>query len=184
MPEPSSTQHQIKEVLAFPATADKRRAVDRQGTRNDAAVNKYGVAVAAGTTTTLIVRNEDAEYYRDALRFGYTLDLYDSTYTVKATGTAKTVSSVTNNLVTDQSTVTFAVAAAGATAAGDFFVRAGAFPDGRSYQSVERLDERLNDVAPYNVAIAGAQRLLDMNANDKEYAMRMLDDRPSGVAEA
>lgn len=181
MPEPSSTQHQLKEVLEFPATTDKRRAVDWP-TRNDAAVNKYGTAVAAGTTTTLIVRNEDAEYYRDALRFGYTLDLYDSTYTVKATGTGKTVSSITNNAVTGQSTVTFAVAAAGATAAGDFFVRAGAFPDGRSYQSIERIDARLAAFAPYTGA-AGAQRLLDMTANDKLYALRMIDDRPSGVPE-
>lgn len=183
MPEPSSTQHQLKEVLPFPTATDKRRAVDRRDTRNDAAVNKYGTGVAAGTTTTLIVRNEDAEYYREAQRLAYTLDLYDNTYTVKATGTGKTVTGVTNNAVTDQSTVTFTAAAAGATAAGDFFVRAGAFPDGRSYQSIERLDERLNDVAPFTGA-GGAIRLLDMTANDKEYAARMLDDRPSGIAEA
>lgn len=181
MPEPSSTQSQIKEVLEFPSTADKRRAVDRGESRNDAAVNKYGTAVAAGTTVTLIVLNEDAEFYMEAQRLGHTLDLYDSTYTVKATGTGKTVTSVTHNAVTDRSTVTFTVAAAGATAAGDFFVRAGAFPDGRSYQSIERLDARLASFAPYTGA-AGAQRLLNMTANDKKYALRMIDDRASGVA--
>lgn len=183
MAEPSSTQHQIKEVISFPNTADKRRAVDRRDTRNDAAVNKYGTAVAAGTTTTLIVLNEDAEYYRDALRFGYTLDLFDSGYIPKATGTGKTVSTVTNNLVTGQSTVTFSPAAAGATVAGDFFVRAGSVPDARNYEGIDRLDDRLNDFAPFTGA-AGAVRLLDMNSNDKQYALRMIDDRPSGVAEA
>lgn len=183
MPEPSSTQHQIKSSIGFPSSTDKRRSVDRRDTRNDEAVNKYGTAVAAGSTTTLIVRNEDAEYYREAQRLGYTLDLYDSTYTVKATGTAKTVSSVTNNAVTDQSTVTFTPAAAGATASGDFFVRAGAFPDSRAYDSVERLDGRLDDVTPFSGA-AGAVRLLDMTVNDKQYAMQMLDNRASGIAEA
>lgn len=183
MAEPSSTQHQIKGTLEYPeGVADKRRAVDRRDARNDATVNKYGTAVAAGSTTTLIVRGEDADMYREAQRLAYTLDLYDSTYTVKATGTGKTVTGVTYNAVTDQATVTFTVAAAGATASGDFFVRAGAFPDERSYHGIDRLDSRLSSVAPYNGA-AGALRLLDMPANDKQYAMRMLDDRASGVAE-
>lgn len=183
MAEPSSTQHQIKNTLEFPDGAtDKRRSVDRRDARNDAAINKYGTAVAAGSTTTIVVRGEDADMYREAQRLGHTLDLYDSTYTVKATGTGKTVSSVTYNAVTDQATVTFGVAAAGATASGDFFVRAGAFPDQRSYHGIDRLDSRLSAFSPYSGA-AGALRLLDMPANDKQYALRMIDDRASGVAE-
>lgn len=182
MPEPSSTQHQIKEVLGFPATTDKRRAVDRRDTRNDAAVSRYGTAVAAGTLTTLIVLNEDAEYYRDALRFGYTLDLYDSG--LLSAGPGRTITSVTNNLVTGQSTVTFTPALVAPTVAGEFFVRAGSDPGGRNYEGINQLDVRLSGFAPYTGVGAGAQRLLDMNVNDKQYALRMIDDRPSGVAEA
>lgn len=181
MAEPSSTQHQIKTTLEYPeGVIDKRRAVDRRDTRNDAAVNKYGTAVAAGTTTTIVVRIEDAEGYRDAQRLAQQLDLYDSAYVIKGTGTNKAVTGIAYNATLDQATITFTPAALAATAAGDFFVRAGAFPDERSYHGIDRLDDRLNDFSAYQGA-AGTQRLLDMTTNDKQYQLRIFDDFPSGV---
>lgn len=83
-------------------------------------IGKIVTANAAGTTTTLVCSNAEAIY----IEVGMVLDLYDNADALKTTGTGKVVTNIQRDTPSAGSTtITFTVAAAGATASGDYFVR-------------------------------------------------------------
>lgn len=173
MPSPATTQAQIKSVLSPPNIPDPRRSND---TDSGNTFLKFGPGVAAGTTTTLICTHAEAEGYRRIAGNGLTYDLYDSTETVKASGTGKTITSVALNTPSlGRATVTFAAAAGGNTAAGDYFVRAGA--NVKDFSSIDNMDARIIALggAVYAGA-AGLRRLSQMGENDKKYVLNLLEN--------
>lgn len=178
MASPAITSAQLYPVLRPLHRTDKRRSYN--GNDSDFSTNKLGTANAAGTLTTLVCSAAEAENYRTQAGNGRTFDLYDNTDTIKATGTGKTITSVAYNSPTlGQATVTFAAAAAAATASGDYFVPAGSNPN--NMYSIDRLDARLAALNPtaYSGA-AGAARLSSMTVMDKQYQLAMLDDFGGG----
>jgi len=97
-----------------------RKDVNRQiyGT----SIGKLATANAAGTATTLVMSNAEAIY----LEIGMVVDIYDNTDALKGTGSGKVITNVQPDTPgAGSTTVTFTVAAAGATASGDYIVRTG-----------------------------------------------------------
>lgn len=80
-------------------------------------IGKLATAVAAGSTTTMVVLNSQAPY----LSVGQAVDIYDSTDTPKASATGKSITVISSSATTGLTTVTFTTAAGGSTAVGDYF---------------------------------------------------------------
>lgn len=178
MASPATTSTQLQSSLRIPLRADKRKSFN--GNDSDYTTNKLGTASAVGLITTLVMPNAEAENYRVVAGSGRLFDLYDSTDTIKATGTGKTITSVAYNTPSlGLATVTFAVAAAAITAVGDYMVPAGSNP--LNYLSIDRLDARLAVLnATAYAGAAGTARLSNMTVMDKQYALMMLDDFGGG----
>jgi len=78
---------------------------------------KFGTANAVGTTTTLVVPNEQNIYFE----VGQVIDIYDNADAVRASG--KTITAI--SVGASNTTITFTTASGTATASGDYAVRAG-----------------------------------------------------------
>lgn len=115
---------------------------------------------AGGTTTTLVGANADPSTNTNVMRIGDRFKLFNSSNVLKQ----ETVFTVTAVAVAGSTTVTFTPAAATATASGDRIREVGL-----GYSNSEK-DSRLTTLG-YTAA-----RLALMTENDKDYALRTLDD--------
>lgn len=147
---------------------DKRKALSAAGDASTHIRNRGMVAFVAngaGTTTTIVGANATPGTSANVVRIGEKFVLYTGAGALKQ----ETVFTVTGVAVAGSTTVTFAPAAAGATASGDV-ARFLGLSDVRDEQS---LDARL-------LALTYTQSQINqMTQNDKIYAVRLADDAES-----
>jgi hypothetical protein len=129
------------------------------------------VANGAGTTTTIVGANA-APGTNDAnvARRGEKGQLYTSGGVLKE----ETVFTITGIAVAGSTTLTFSPTAAVATASGDIFK----FIESGPFDSIQGADDRLTAISSTTFS---AKNLGLMSENDKVYALRMQEDRASGV---
>lgn len=114
---------------AFASAMDQEINGLREGLAKDMNRQVYGTTIgklatanAAGTATTIVMSNAEAIY----LEIGMVFDLYDNTDALKASGSGKVITNIqVDTPGAGSTTVTFTAAAGGATASGDYIVRAG-----------------------------------------------------------
>lgn len=114
---------------AFASAMDQEINGLREGLAKDMNRQVYGTTIgklatanAAGTATTIVMSNAEAIY----LEIGMVFDLYDNTDALKASGSGKVITNIqVDTPGAGSTTVTFTAAAGGATASGDYMVRAG-----------------------------------------------------------
>ncbi|MGH7791688.1 MAG: hypothetical protein ACREOB_05160 [Thermodesulfobacteriota bacterium] len=156
------TIHQLGPIS--PGYVDKRRA-SKTGDANSRIVTGLTVFTAnAGGTTTTIVGANAAPGTNDTnvIRRGERVKLFNSSGVLKE----ETVFQTTTVAVGASTTVTFAPAAAVATASGDFMRLVGTL----HLDSMDAIDDRL--------AVLGfsASHIGRMTLNDKMYQLRVSDD--------
>lgn len=147
---------------------DKRKSIKSaadEHTRLTTGVTVF-TANAGGTTTTLVGANAaPGTNDNNVIRRGEKFRLFNSSGALKE----ETVFEVTGVAVAASTTVTFAPAATGATASGDFAKLVGM----NDIDDIGSLDDRLTAI---NSTSYSASRLDSMSVNDKIWALRQEAD--------
>lgn len=158
VPNPAPNQHMVgSNAMALRWPVNKNRTVPQTA-----------VANGAGSTTTIVCANGQ----------GPTIIIGDKVRLFVAANTLKeaTLFTITNKVVAGSTTYTFAPAAGGATASGDYISKTADISDitlPGNYLDIAAMDARLTAI---NAGVYTQARLNSMTVNDKLYAIRLNDD--------